>query len=670
MSRRPHATATVPVARPAPRSGLAVKLQVGAIVFLLCVGAGWFFLRGPGVKLLPEGMRSALGKPTPAAKPAAQPAASRADTGKPTTSSIPAAPLLVGSTTPVQPGKTAEPTPPVATVPQAPPAPPPVVALPSNPPMPTGTGRNPYEVATDIDRAIHAKLAAQKLTPSSLSDDAEFMRRAYLDLTGKIPTHEQAVRFLDSTDPYKRARLIDELLASPAYGRHFAHYWIDLFVKRDPENNEKMPTGAFRDWLAEQFNSGAGWDKTVTEMLTAQGPEASTPATFFILANQDNNQPAPNKIVGTAGVLFMGIQMQCAECHVHPTTSKWNRQDFWGMAAFFSHVRADRESMGKKKFGPATVTEVGDPPKDPKAKKKNKAKPALPGAVIDFPNPNDSKRIDGRASAKYFEGDKPSLPAQAPYRPYAAKWLTSSQNPYFAPALVNRMWAYFFARGFVNPIDDMHDGNEASHPELLKQLAGEFLASGYDLKHLIRCICNSQTYQRTSRPTSAKEPEEALALFSRVPVKVLTAEMLLDSIAVATGRENRNMARDNNNKGKNNNNNKSNSGGKAGSVAFFDTREYDDDPSEFSYGVPQILNLMNSYLGRTSNEVAARVASASGGNRQKAIEMLYLTVLSRRPRADELSRLTAFVGTQPDATRGYASVFWALVNSAEFICNR
>src|SRR5262249_20256158 len=153
----------------------------------------------------------------------------------------------------------------------------------------------------------------------------------------------------DSQDPYKRSRLIDELLASSNYGQHFANVWCDLIVKHDFDNNKNLKTEAFVSWLAEQFNQDKAWDKIVTALLTADGKEEQNPATFFLLANQDNNQPAPSKLVGATGNLFMGIQIQCAECHVHPFNDKWKPDDFWGMAAFFGHTRAKREADGEGK---------------------------------------------------------------------------------------------------------------------------------------------------------------------------------------------------------------------------------------------------------------------------------------------------------------------------------
>jgi hypothetical protein len=517
-------------------------------------------------------------------------------------------------------------------------------------------GERAIELAAAIDREIDRLLLAANVPASPLSSDAEFLRRVYLDLTGKIPPRERAVAFLDSTDPYKRAKLIDELLAGPEYGRHFAHLWTDLLVKRDFENNKNLKTDAFTAWLADQFNKNVPWDKIVTELLTATGREDQAPAVFFFLANQDNNQPAPEKLVGAAANLFMGIPLQCAQCHTHPSNGKWKQEDFWGLAAFFGHTRLERDTAGKKPTGPATLKEVDRAPAGNRANKN--AKPLPVGATIRIPDPNDTKKTTSTAVAKYFEGDRPRLGDKAPYRPNLAAWLTSTQNKYFAPAAVNRLWHHFFARGIVNPIEEMGGEHQPTHPELLALLAAEFVGSGHDLKFLIRAVCNSNAYQRTSRPVMGNKDDERL--FSHMAVKVLSARSLLESLAVATGRPI--------NLGGGNQANKSNKNAAPGSLLrFFDTAEYDEDPTEFTYGIPQLLRLMNSNLSAGSTEAANRLVKAAGGSGPKAIEDIYLTVLSRRPSPTEAKRMADFVAQQGD--KGYAGVFWALLNSAEFLSN-
>jgi hypothetical protein len=284
-----------------------------------------------------------------------------------------------------------------------------------------------------------------------------------------------------------------------------------------------------------------------------------------------------------------------------------------------NEARGDGPAKGNKATGPATVTEVVARPAG-KADGEGRASSAT-GATIAVPDPTDPKKTIDVVPAKFFEGEKPSLSPSAPYRPHLAAWL-ASQNRWFAPAAVNRLWAHFFARGLVNPIEDMTPANKPSHPGLLAVLADEFTTSGHDLKNLIRAVCNSQTYQRTSRPLPANREDDTL--YSRQAVKVLGARELLDSLAVATGKA---RDRDGNSGGRRNNPPPS-------GVRFFDTREVDDDPTEYSYGIPQVLRLMNSSLTNSTTEVAGRLARSSGGDRGKVIEEIHLTALSRP--ADEL----------------------------------
>ncbi|MFO0807231.1 MAG: DUF1549 domain-containing protein [Gemmataceae bacterium] len=520
------------------------------------------------------------------------------------------------------------------------------------------------DLANRIDAIVDAALAKKGVPASPMADDAEFLRRVSLDLTGSIPSYDATARYLLSGDPLKRAKLIDELLDSPAYGRHFARIWADLLVKRDFDSNKNLKTDDFTTWLAGEFNANAGWDKTVKSLLTASGPAESTPQALFYLANQDNNQPSPAKLVGATGNLFLGVQIQCAECHVHPQVDKWSQKDFWGLAAFFGHVRAERDTGGKGQ-GPATIHEVerkAEPKAKDKAAKKNGDKAIEPGAVIRIPDPTDNKKTVGTAPAKFFEGTAPKL-AAVPYRPALADWVASPKNRYFAPATVNRLWAHLFARGLVHPVEEMHPANTASHPEALSALADAFAASGYDIKSVLRALCNTQAYQRTSRPLADNASDAEL--LSHMPVKVLGARELLDSLVVATGVQERSSGRDALTK-------KAGPPGKGGdarpAVRFFDTREYDDDPTEYAYGVPQILKLMNTGLTNRTNEVGARVARAASGDKRRAVEDLFVTALGRRPRADELDRMLAYVAGREPA-KGYAGVFWALLNSAEFVSN-
>jgi hypothetical protein len=519
-----------------------------------------------------------------------------------------------------------------------------------------------YDLTRTINREIDKGLLAAAVPPSPLAADAEFLRRAYLDIAGHIPPYEKTVAFLVNPDPLKRSKLIDELLASPEYGRHFAHLWTDLLVKRDPDTNKNLKSEPFAAWLAEQFNQNRHWDTIVTELVTASGQEEQAPATFFVLANQDNNQASPSKLVDATGNLFLGIQVQCCQCHTHPFKGNWETKDFWGLAAFFGHTRIEREGAGKGgKGGVATVAEEARAPRaaGPKKGKKNDNKPLPAGATIAIPDPTDPNKTIKTVQAKFFEGDYPVL-GQPPYRQALAAWLVSEKNHYFARAAVNRVWHHFFGRGLVNPIEDMKDENEPSHPALLQALADDFTRSGYDLKHLIRAVCNSKAYQRTSRPLPDNGGDEKWC--SKMAVKVIGARELLASLAVATGHQAAEAPAPTGKQA-------AKGFGQLTGLRFFDTREYGDDPTDYSYGVPQMLKMMNTALTNSSAEVAARLAKSAGGNPDKVLDDIFLTALARPPRPQERDRMKAFVVLKGDPVKGYAGVFWALLNSAEFVSN-
>jgi hypothetical protein len=537
------------------------------------------------------------------------------------------------------------------------------------------TARDTQVVAAEIDRELDKRLTEAKVAVSLLADDAEFMRRVYLDITGRIPTVQQTDAFLASKDPAKRRKLIDELLASPFYGQHFATIWDNLLIKRE-ENNRFLDSSAFRSWLATSFNHSAGWDQIVSDMLTAEGPLVENPeGTFFLAHRGDFGQVAPSKVVGTVVNVFMGTKLQCAECHDHPYLKEWKRDDFWGMAAFFSHTRSTGQQFAQfalagQKGQPGPMITEDDRVPDPfgQIRQVQGRTGPLPGAVIELPDGADPRKKTGKViKAKFFEGKEPDLPQQGPFRLSFAGWLTSSENRFFAPAAVNRLWAHFFARGFVNPLDDFETGSP-SHPELLLQLAKEFQASGFDHKWLIRAICNSQAYQRTSRPDKGNDMDAEL--FSHQAVKVMSPETLYDSLCLSLGvtdlklpqaaQPNRVVAFQ---------------GGRPGQtvreqfVRLFAAKEAADSASEWTLGVPQILRLMNSGLLNQGGPVIDRVLQQST-DAEKRIEHLYLATLSRRPTPDELEKFSAYVAGKEDAKSAYAGVLWVLLNSAEFVCNR
>jgi hypothetical protein len=484
-----------------------------------------------------------------------------------------------------------------------------------------------------IDTALEAPLRAEKVAVSPRSDDAEFARRLYLDLIGRIPPVEKVTAFLDSRDPDKRAKLIDELLASNDFGKHQADIWQALLLPRTSDNRF-VAFDAMTTWLTEQFNKNTPWDKLVRDLLTATGEVEKNGAVTYFLAN-----PTPDKLTDNATRNFLGLQLQCAQCHNHPFTG-WKQNEYWGMAAFFTKVRFDgnprQAAMGNGTVG---VHEGGR------------------GRALRLP---ESAKV---LPPKFLQAEQPQINGER-YLPVLADWMTSPGNPYFSKALVNRLWTQLFGRGIVNPVDDMHEGHPPSHPELLTDLAQQFAANHFDVKDLSRAICNSQAYQRTSKP-AGNNADASPELFSHMAVKVMTPEQMFDSLTQVLGANREEGFR------------RRGPGGAAGRfrgnsprtvfVTFF---KGDDgaDPTEYQNGIPQVLRLMNSPQLNNAGMLAPLLRNNTVP--EKVVEHLFLATLSRRPNSAELDRTLALVRKYPnDAQKAYADILWALLNSSEFTLN-
>ncbi len=480
-----------------------------------------------------------------------------------------------------------------------------------------------------IDNYIDKKLVEAKVPASPVCTDAEFLRRAYLDLTGVIPTADQAKAFLDSTEPNKRAKLIDELLESPNFGKRLSDIWQAKLLSRD-SNNRFVTREPFIKWLAESFNKNMPWDKFVYEMVTAAGPVDENPAVTFFLSNR-----AVDKLTDNVSQNFLGLQLQCAQCHNHPFTT-WKQTEYWGMATFFSKVQPQN---------PKNTNKGGDNSKLSVSEGAGKAR------LKDF-FPESAKDVP----ARYLDGAEANLVTESPYRPALGKWMTDPRNPFVAKAMVNRTWALLFGTGFVNPIDDMLPENEASHPELLDALALQFVADGFDVKHMYRAICNSMTYQRTSKPLPENKNDESL--FSHMTIKVMAPEQLYDSLNQVTG-----AATATPQKGKPAAGGRNNPNARDQFVQFFLAGAESTNPTEYEAGIPQALRLMNSRV--TSNPNLARGYVSPGDSPNAVIEKLYLATLSRRPSVEEVERLTTYIKTGT-AQEAYSDILWALMNSSEF----
>jgi len=495
---------------------------------------------------------------------------------------------------------------------------------------PARTAKPAREIARLIDTHIEKTLKDAKLTASPLCSDDEFVRRAYLDITGVIPTADQARTFFDSKEPNKRATLIDQLLASPNFGRHMADLWQAKLYPKDSTNRFllKQP---FVDWMAESFNKNMPWDQFVTNILAGSGTVGENPAVTFILANQ-----AVDKLTDHVGNHFLNIQLQCAQCHNHPFIKDWKQEDYWGVAAFFSKVQADKPRNANK-GGDNSLIGVVD------SNTRSKSKDFFPEATKDV-------------APKYFKSGTAAIAPTEALRPVLTKWMTSPSNPFFAKAMVNRTWAQLFGPGFVNPIEDMHDDNPASHPELFLAMAEEFGHTGYDLKNLFRSICNSQTYQRTSKPNDLNKDDSDF--FSHQTVKVMTPEQLYDSLNLLSapeGKVNKGKAQDQPKKGAN--------GPRDQFVNFFLAGAEEPSTTEFEMGIPQALKLMNS-RAVTAGKVLQDVSKSA--DPAMVIEKIYLSTLSRRPTTSESKRLADYVAKNGTNPTTFGDILWAVLNSSEF----
>jgi hypothetical protein len=501
---------------------------------------------------------------------------------------------------------------------------------------------DPRELTAQIDRLLEVQWKAQGAPPAARSDDAEFHRRAYLDLTGRIPSAADVYAFLADKSADKRSRLVESLLDSPRYAAHFANVWRALLLPQDNDPQVRSFRLDLEAWLRQQFRNNIGYDRMVRELLTtnvASDPdegdqpaeqETPRPAAFYRA-----NQLRPENLAAATARLFLGVKLECAQCHNHPF-APWKQQQFWEFAAFFAGLEAKRGSGGRI----LTIRDFPD-------------RHTLPMA-------GTGKEV----TARFLGGSTPRWTPAVSTRATLAAWLTAENNPYFARNAVNRLWSHFFGIGLVQPVDDFGGDNAPSHPELLDELARQFAAHDFDVKFLIRAIASSRAYQLSSAAprSDAGEPR----LFNRMLIKGLGPEQLFDSIALATGyRESDRVgplgAR------------------RASPRDAFLTRfaASSEDRTEQQTSILQVLALMNGAVvadatslerGQTLRGIAEAPWLDSAGR----VKAVYLATLSRLPRPAELALLVPYVengGPTRDRKKALADVLWAVLNSSEFSCN-
>ena len=345
-----------------------------------------------------------------------------------------------------------------------------------------------------VDELVYAKLKTLGLPPSQPCDDATFLRRATLDIAGRLPSVEESQRFASDMNLDKRERWVDQLLDSWDYADYFANKWVGVLRNKRSNANYARGTQAFHDWVRNSLYENKPYGEFVSQLLTASGQmDRNPPVSWFRSVNKREEQ------LQDVAQVFLGVRLQCAQCHHHPY-ERWSQDDYYGFAAFFSQIgKKPTEVPGEEAiFHKPGVAQANNP-----TTKQNLKPSPLGGGELDI------------------------APEQDP-REELASWITAEDNPFFAKMLVNRYWKHFFSRALVEPEDDMRVTNPATNPELLEALAANFTSSGYDLKALVRTICNSQTYQLSAIPNAHNAGDRQN--YSRYFPKRLGAEVLLDAI--------------------------------------------------------------------------------------------------------------------------------------------
>lgn len=370
-------------------------------------------------------------------------------------------------------------------------------------------GKMEFAATTDIDRAIERRWKQLGLVPSQRATDEVFVRRIFLDLTGTLPTPAEVNAFVGDSRTDKDSRLADELLARPEHAYFFAGKWADILrVKRGNQPERAFGTFAFHRWLFEAVRDDIPYNRMAREILLATGDEERNPATVWY-----KDLATPDQMVDNLAQVFMGIRLQCAQCHHHPY-EKWSQDDYWGLAAYFGR-------LGRKNV-PAVSRSAQQQNNNQRAFYFNRPS----GTVL-------NKRNNKPIAPTPLDGESQVFPAEEDPRAALAEWLTGEKNPFFAKAIANRYWAHFFDRGVVEPLDDMRVTNPPSNPELLETLARHVVEDGYSLRALCKGIVTSGVYRLASDPVEGNAPDKQS--FARYYPKRMSAEVLFDAMHQVAG---------------------------------------------------------------------------------------------------------------------------------------
>jgi len=500
-----------------------------------------------------------------------------------------------------------------------------------------------------VDQFVFRNLREIGIPPSPVCDDATFLRRVSLDIAGRLPTDEESEDFFASDKADRREQLIASLLSSPGYADYFANKWTSLLKNRRDDAADITSNFAFHAWIRDSLLANTPYDQIVRELLAATGTVISNPSVAWYKRVKD-----PKQQIEDVAQLFLGVRLQCAQCHHHPF-ERWSQDDYYSLSAFFSQIGRKPTSTPKEDLifhrrGIATAKNV------------RTGKLLKPAAL-------------GDSVGEIGAGEDPRL--------RLADWMSGRENPFFAKALVNRYWKHFFKRGLIEPEDDIRDSNPPTNPELLSALENHFVESGFDLKELVRVITNSDAYQLSAVPNEHNRVD--LQNYSRYYPKRLQAEVLLDAIDQLTGATTSfaNLP----------------TGTRA--IALPDNSYNKASPFLKVFGRPdaasvcecervQSANLAQSLHMMNAADIKAKLATDNGRADRLAkeervvdekIRELYTVAFSRSPNEDELKTATGFLsesrvdaeGKPVDpslvAKNNYQDLLWALINTKEFLFN-
>ena len=500
-----------------------------------------------------------------------------------------------------------------------------------------------------VDTLVFQKLKQLGMPPSAICDDATYLRRVTLDVAGRLPTLEERAAFAADKAPNKRDQLVDRLLASPEYAEYFANKWSALLRNKRGEATHARGTYLFYDWIRQSLLENKPYDQLVREVVAASGDMSMNPPVAWY--RQVKTSTA--QLEDTAQ-LFLGLRLQCAQCHHHPY-ERWSQQDYYSFSAFFSQV--GRKSGAQP--GEEIVYHKRGVAKATNKKNKQEVRPAGLGA------------------------DPLNLGADEDPRQALADWMTSPRNPFFARSLANRYWKHFFNRGLVDPEDDMRETNPPSNPELLEALSKHFIDSKFDLKSLVRTLCTSSVYQLSSEPNAFNKNDRQN--FSRYYPKRLTAEVLYDAVHVLTGAETKFDGLPQGTRAVQLPDNSYNA-----NVYFLNVFGRPDASSSCECERSQDASLAQSLHLLNAKDIqdkiaadkgcASRLASDSKREEEAKLKELYLTAFSREPDPSEVKVAMSHLEKKIPAKDGkgttsiprrqaYEDVIWALLNTKEFLFN-